>query len=160
MARFDTSGMDGLISDMMRMGQNTGPVAEAMTMAAAEIIRRAWVRSANEHELRDTGAMIKSIGYPQKPTKFGDVLGIDVYPQGKDKSGTRNAEKAFVLHYGTSRIKPTYWVDDADKYSEETLPEALQQLWDEFLETGRVPSVEEIAEALPASGGARTEIIR
>lgn len=151
MARFDTSGMDDLINDMIRMGQNTGPMAEAMTMTAAEIIKRCWQRSAEEHGLRDTGALIESIGYPRAPTNFGDALGIDVYPQGKDQRGVRNAEKAFVQHYGTGRVPATYWVDDADAYSEEAVPEALQAMWDEYLDTGRIPDVSAAAAAFAPS---------
>lgn len=158
MARFDTSGMDDLLADMQRMGENTGPVAEAMTMAAAEVIKGCWQRSAEEHGLRDTGDLIASIGYPQAPTNFGDALGIDVYPQGKDRRGVRNAEKAFIQHYGSSRTPATYWVDDADHYSEEIIPDVLQGMWDEWLETGHVPSAAAAAAAV-ASSGTRKETI-
>lgn len=151
MARFDTSGMDDLINDMIRMGETTGPMAEAMTMAAAEIIKRCWQRSAEEHGLRDTGEMIASIGYAGAPTNFGDALGIDVYPQGKDSKGVRNVEKAFIQHYGTGRVPATYWVDDADAYSEEAVPEALQAMWDEYLETGRIPDAASAAAAFAPS---------
>lgn len=151
MARFDTSGMDDLINDMIRMGQNTGPMAEAMTMTAAEIIKRCWQRSAEEHGLRDTGALIESIGYPVQPTNFGSAIGIDVCPQKKDSRGVRNAEKAFIQHYGSSRTPATYWVDDADAYSEEAVPEALQAMWDEYLETGRIPDAAAAAAAFVPS---------
>lgn len=159
MARFDTSGMDDLINDMIRMGQNTGPVAEAMTMAAAEIIKRCWQRSAEEHGLRDTGAMIESIGYPRAPINFGDAIGIDIFPQGRDRRGVRNVEKAFVQHYGTGRVPATYWVDTADAYSEEAVPEALQAMWDEYLETGRIPDIASAAAAFTPDT-TKTEIIK
>ena len=150
MARFDTSGMDDLLADMQRMGQQTGPLAEAMTMAAAEIIKGCWQRSAEEHGLRDTGAMIESIGYPRTPTNFGDALGIDVFPQGKDSRGVRN---------GTGRVPATYFVDDADAYSEEAVPEALQAMLDEYNETGRIPSAASAA-ATYAPKGTRKETIK
>ena len=159
MARFDTSGMDALLADMQRMGQQTGPLAEAMTMAAAEIIKGCWQRSAEEHGLRDTGAMIESIGYPRTPTNFGDALGIDVFPQGKDSRGVRNVEKAFLQHYGTGRVPATYFVDDADAYSEEAVPEALQAMLDEYNETGRIPSAASAAAAY-APKGTRKETIK
>lgn len=152
MARFDTSGMDDLLADMQRMGENTGPAAEAMTLAAAEVIKGCWQRAAEEHGLRDTGDMIASIGYPRAPTNFGDALGIDVYPQNKDHKGVRNAEKAFIQHYGSSRTPATYFVDDADAYSEELVPEVLQAMWDEFLETGRIPNPTAAAAAVAPSG--------
>lgn len=150
MARFDTSGLQELINEMRRLGEAAGPVAEAMTLAAAEEIAAAWRKSAEEHNLRDTGAMIASIGYPRGVEKIGDVCAVDIYPQGKDASGTRNAEKAFILHYGTSRIKPTYWVDDADKYSGPRVQARLEQIWGEYLETGKVPQI------ITASGGKAT----
>lgn len=141
MARFDTTGLQPLIDDMRRLGETAGQVAEAMTLAAAQEVAAAWRESAEKHELRDTGAMIDSIGFPWGVEKIGDALAVDVYPQGKDASGTRNAEKAFVLHYGTSRVKPTYWVDDADAISGPRVQARLESIWAEYLETGRVPQI-------------------
>lgn len=140
MARFDMSGLDGIIRDMQAMGQDTGPVADAMLLTGAEQVAEAWRRSAEEHELRDTGDMIASIGYPRKPSGVGSAKSIDIYPQGVDRKGVRNAEKAFILHYGTSKRPGTRWVDDADAYCEGTVVPAMEQIWNEFIETGRVPS--------------------
>lgn len=133
MARFDTSGLDELIADMMRHGQHTGPVAEEMVNAAVEEIAAAWKESAEAHGLRDTGAMIDSIGSPEPIQNIGGALARDVYPQGKDAKGVRNAEKAFIQHYGTSRIRPTYWIDDADEASESAVQERLEAIWDRHL---------------------------
>lgn len=149
MARFDTSGLDGLIRDMENMGQLSGEVAKVMVEAAAQEIKAAWKESAEDHGLRDTGAMIESIDAPGPVMDFGTALGKDIYPTGKDRKGVRNAEKAFILHYGRNgwqRIAATYWVDDADAISEARVPPRLDALWQEFLDTGKVPS-------LPASGG-------
>lgn len=112
-----------------------------MVNQAVVIIRDAWRESAEKHGLRDTGALIESIGFPEPVTKVGSVLSRDVYPQGKDAKGTRNAEKAFILHYGTKKIPATYWVDDADDASGPRVQERLEQMWDEYLKTGRVPVV-------------------
>lgn len=158
MARFDTSGLQDLINDMRRMGETSGDVAQVMTAAAAEEVAKAWKRSAEEHELRDTGAMIESIGYPRGVEKIGDVCAVDIYPQGKDASGTRNAEKAFVLHYGTSRRPPTYWVDDADKYAAEPVQKRLEEIWGQFLETGQVPAVPLQSTEYKRSGTKKTKV--
>ena len=133
MATFNTSGLRPLINEMERLGQNVGPVAEQMCMAAAEEIRAAWRKSAQEHGLVKTGTMLASIGYPKQPTAIGGVLAIDVYPQGKDARGVRNAEKAFILHFGSSRVKPTYWVDAADAYAAPLVQQRLQAIWEKFL---------------------------
>lgn len=141
MARFDTSGLQDLINDMRKMGDAAKPVARVMTLAAADEIRTAWKNTATQYGLIDTGAMVESIGYPAEPTDLGGAFAIDVYPQGTDASGTRNAEKAFILHYGSSRIQPTYWVDEADKNAEEPVQARLEGIWGEFLETGQVPEI-------------------
>ena len=133
MARFDMSGLDPIIDEMREMGEESGAVAQEMIPAMAEAVKQAWKRSAEEHGHRDTGEMINAIGYPRGPQTIGDVLTIDIYPQGKDHKGVRNAEKAFVLHYGTSKLKASYWVDTADAYSEQTAIPAAEQIWDKFI---------------------------
>lgn len=143
MARFESQGMDKLIADMRRLGETSGDMAKAMVNAAVIEIRDAWRQSAEQHELRDTGALIESIGFPNPVREINGVLERDVYPQGKDSKGTRNAEKAFVLHYGTSRIRATHWVDDADEMSGPKVDAKLKEMWGEYLETGHVPDIPE-----------------
>lgn len=133
MARFDMSGLDPIIDEMREMGEESGAVAREMILAGAEAVKQAWKRSAEEHGHRDTGEMISSIGYPKGVQNIGDALTIDIYPQGKDRKGVRNAEKAFVLHYGTSKLPASYWVDTADAYSEQTAVPAMEEIWDKFI---------------------------
>lgn len=131
MARFDTTGLDALIDEMRAEGELSSSVADDMLMAGADEVAKAWKRAAEEHGLRDTGDMINSIGYPRTPKNVGDIRTIDIYPQGVDRKGVRNAEKAFILHYGTSKRPGTHWVDDADRYSGETVVPAMQKIWNE-----------------------------
>lgn len=128
MARFDMSGLDAVIDDMISMGEQSGEAARAMLMAGAEQVKLAWQRAADEHGHRLTGALIGSIGYARQPKSIGDALAIDIYPQGSDH-GVRNAEKAFVLHYGTSKMQGSGWIDTADRYSEETAIPAMAEIW-------------------------------
>ena len=134
MARFNVSGLDETIEEMKRIGQMTGRTADAMLMAGAEEVRKAWKRSAEEHRHRDTGDMIASIGFQRTPKDVGSIRTIDIYPQGKDKRNIRNAEKAFILHYGTTKIRGSRWVDDADKISEQTVVSAMIRVWEQFLQ--------------------------
>lgn len=152
MARFDMGGLDGVINDMRRMGQASGEVADAMLLTGAAEVREAWRRSAEEHGHRDTGDMIESIGYPRAPVNIGGAKSIDIYPQGVDRRGKRNAEKAFILHYGTSRVQGSRWVDDADKYCEGTVVPAMIEVWDRWLKTGQLSG------AASLGGGALTGI--
>ena len=134
MALFDTSGLDDLISEMQRLGQDVGPVADEMLDAAAGIIRDHWKETASEHGHIDTGAMINSIDFPVKGN--ARVMYRDIYPQGKDAKGVSNAEKAFILHYGKHNMPGSYWVDDAETKAGPEAIEACQAIWDRFLQSG------------------------
>ena len=141
MARFDMSGLDETIREMTRLGQQSGEAAKAMLQAGAEKVKTAWRRATEEHGLVDTGDMLESIGFAREPKAVGDMLSIDIYPQGTDRKGVRNAEKAFILHYGTTRHPATHFIDDADAYSEAEAVPAMEAIWDEYVSTGTVPRV-------------------
>lgn len=132
MARFNTEGIDDIINEMYRLGEGIGPVADEMCTAAAEEIRDSWKRTAEKHGFRSTGEMISSIGFSSAPESLTDIKAKDIYPMGKDSKGIRNAEKAFLLHYGTSRIPASYWVDEADDVSAEPVEARIQEIWDRF----------------------------
>lgn len=133
MARFDTSGIDGILQEMDAAGALVGPVADEMLMAGAEIVAEEWRRAANEAGLKDTGDMLASIGYASAPRTAGDIRSIDIYPQGKDRRGIRNAEKAFINHYGTSRLKATRFIDKADERSGPRVQAAFESIWDKHM---------------------------
>ena len=136
MARFDTSGIDDIINEITRLGDAGKEVGDEMLMAGAEEVKRAWKDSAEKHELRDTGDMINSIGFPKQPKNVKGIRTIDIYPQGKDRKGVRNAEKAFVLEYGTSSIPATHWVTEADENAGPMVQDAMEKIWDGFLRKG------------------------
>lgn len=153
MARFEMDGFDELLAEMKQLGELSGETADKMLMAGAEQVKQAWKESAERQNLKDTTDMINSIDYPKSPKTAGDIRTIDIYPQGKDRKGTRNAEKAFILNYGTKGstskraqkrrakvdkrpgpgIPATHWVDDADTASGPKVQAAMEQIWDEHL---------------------------
>ena len=133
MARFDTTGLDEILADMKQHGELVGPTADKMLMAGAEDVKKAWQASAKKHEHKDFGDLIESIDYARSPKNAGGIRSIDIYPQGKDRKGVRNAEKAFILHYGSSSIKGSHWVDDADDMAEDGVVQVYEAIWDEYL---------------------------
>lgn len=146
MARFVTTGLDRVIQEMEARQELSGKVAEVMLMSAAADVRAAWQEAAQRHGHKDTGRLIASIGYPRKPRDAGGVLSIDIYPQGTDGGGrhgkpVRNAEKAFILHYGTSKRPGSHWVDTADTLAGPRVQKTMASIWDSFLATGKVPGV-------------------
>ena len=133
MARFDTSGLDDVIKSVTRLGEEGKTVGDEMLLAAAEEVKQAWKQSAEMHRLKDTGDMIASINYSRTPKTAGDVRSIDIYPLGKDRKGVRNAEKAFILHYGSSKIPATHWVEDADEAAGPRVKEAMERVFNNFI---------------------------
>ena len=134
MASFACEGLDELVNEMRKLGQMQGPVVDEMLDAAADIVRDGWKESAKSHGHIDTGAMINSIDFTVK----GDVRALyrDIYPQGTDAKGVRNALKAFILHYGKSSKAGTYWVDEAEMKAGPSAIAACQEIWDRFLQSG------------------------
>ena len=136
MARLDMSGMDEVLKQMKDMQMLTGKVADEMLMAGAEVMKEAWKDTITRFELINNDDMRKSVGYPRQPKSINDVRTIDVYPQGKDRNGVRNAEKAFVLHYGRSNMDPTEFVDVAEQQGKAEADAVMEKIWDNFIENG------------------------
>ena len=117
MARLEFSGLDGLIEQMERTGRlHDQALVDAMLLAGAEAAKEVWKQVATEKGYIDSGEMINHIGYSKKPQRLDDAGFVSIYPQGTDsKTGVRNAEKAFRLHYGWSRKVGSNWVDEVSE---------------------------------------------
>lgn len=132
MARFNVTGMEAVIKDMVRMDQQTGRVADEMLLAAAGVMTEAWKTAIQSHGLIDTGDMFRSVG-PTRPVTKEGVRSLTVYPKGKDSTGTRNAEKAFVANFGRTRQAATHFADEAEREGEEPAQTAMLAVWDVFI---------------------------
>jgi hypothetical protein len=145
MARFNTSGVDEVVAEMKRKGELAGPTAEKMLFAGAEEVKSAWKSAAEAYGFHSTGDMIESVGFPRTVNRSSDILSIDIYPQGKSsrffkngktykrKKPVRNAEKAFILHYGSGSIDASHWVDTADAMARPRVEVVMKQIWDDHL---------------------------
>ena len=134
MARFDMTGLDELMQDMQRRGQMVGEVADQMLAAGAEEVVKAWQTQAARFtkDPRATGAMAASVR-GTGTVHGGGAVYTDIYPQGSDGNGVRNAEKAFILHYGKKGYPGTHWVDDAEQAAEGPVQERFEAIWDAFI---------------------------
>lgn len=131
MARFSTDGLDSIIDDLKAIGELSGEMADEMLLAGAEEVKQAWRRAAKMHGHFDTGDMFNSINYSSKPKLVSDIKMIDIYPQGTDRKKVRNAEKAFILHYGTSKRPGSHWIDTADDLSAEPVEKAMREIYEQ-----------------------------
>ena len=134
MALFNGEGFDELVADLKQHGDLISTAAPDMLQAGAAVVADAWRDAIRAHGLIDTGDMIDSVA-PANLVNTSSEKKITVYPQGRDRKGIRNAEKAFINHYGASRRKATHFVDDAETKAEQPAVEAMAAVWLDKLES-------------------------
>ena len=136
MAQFTTEGIDSIADEMAWLGEAAGETADEMLLAGAEEVKRAWQETAERHGYRDSGDMIESIGYAKAPKALDSGKMIDIYPKGTDRKSVRNAEKAYLLHYGTSHIQGSHWIDEAEQKALPAVQQVFEDIWDKHLKGG------------------------
>ncbi len=134
MASFKTSGdvLDDIAKELSQLGEDVdGELGQEMLDEGAKIIEFHWVKSIKKHKHVETSAMVRSVGVAKgtKAKKFRDI-----YPQGKDKKGVRNAEKAFIAHYGKSGQLGTHFIDEAEANAGAEVAVAMQEKLDKYIE--------------------------
>ena len=82
---------------------------------------------------RATGEMLASIGRNEYREWLGGGA-QDVYPQGEDHKGVRNATKAYVLNYGRGRRLRGDKFITGDAQAEEIITQAMQRESDRLVE--------------------------
>lgn len=134
MALFSGEGFDELLADLQKDKDLIDAAAPDMLAAGAEVVADAWRDAIRANDLIDTGDMIESVG-PSDAVVTDSEKKIAVYPQGRDRKGIRNAEKAFINHYGASRRRATHFVDDAETKAEGPAVDAMAAVWYSKLES-------------------------
>lgn len=135
MARLESKGFDEIYNQLRKMGEAAAEVTEPMIDAGAAEVEKAWRASAQKHGHVRTGDMLNAIATSAKNRKDANAIYREIYPQGKDRNGVRNATKAYILHYGTSKIPASYWVDEAEAAAQEPMTEAMRRVWDDFIDS-------------------------
>ncbi len=127
-----TDMIDDITNELRQLGEDVdGELGQDMLDEGAEIIEFNWIKSIKNHNHIDTGDMVNSVKVAKgtKAKRFRDI-----YPQGKDGKGVRNAEKAFILHYGKSGVNGTRFVDEAEANADAECAVAMQRKLDEYIE--------------------------
>lgn len=132
-----TTGLDDLMQSMKELGElDNGELTENMLEAGAEVVAKEWkdgIKSVTRGSKRSTGDMADSVATSKDIKKLKDVSTKTIYPQGKDRKGVRNAEKAFILHYGKTTQLGTHFVDDVEEKAGGPSVDAMEQIFDEFI---------------------------
>ena len=145
MATITTNGFKNFLKDLEALGDDVDEMSEDMLSAGSDVAIDEWKKGieAEEHKIIakdgkgfvskrgyvDTGDMRDSVGRVEKSRKGT----AEIYPQGKDRKGVRNAEKAFILHYGTSSFQGSRFVDDIEDKAAPEVAVARGHVMDEYL---------------------------
>lgn len=128
MSKVMTQGLGKLIDDLADMGQTADEVvAEVMDFAQEELIAQ-WKASIREHDLIDSGDMLRSVKATVKEKNR-----VEVYPHGKDHKKVSNMEKAEIHNNGTPKIKATHFVDEAERRAAEHIDKKAGEVLDEWI---------------------------
>ena len=129
MAYLKWAGLDEVYREMQQAGATAGETAQRMIEAGGQECVKAWKLAIGMHGYVKTGAMQQSVGI-----KFVNKNGrrcAEIYPMGKDSRGIRNAEKAFILHYGRSNLPGDHFVDEAEQIAEAEAIPVMTEIWNQ-----------------------------
>lgn len=129
MAEFNTVGLDAVIDDFQYRQDIIDEIGPEILEAQAEILIKAQKREAEAMKIRDTGDFINSIKATKVKKDKNGSLYLDVYPQGVDRKGTRNAEKGFIAEYGTSRIPARPWMRTANAKAADAMAKKAAEIY-------------------------------
>lgn len=133
MADFNVEGIDSLTIGFMR---KAGALDEAISdclNVGADLLVKAQKDQAESMKIHDTGDMINSIkATKQRKDKDGNPY-VDIYPQGKDRKGTRNAEKGFIAEYGKSDQPARPWMRTANEKANDEVQNAICETFNEHM---------------------------
>lgn len=129
MAYLKWAGLDEVYREMQQAGATAGETAQRMIEAGGQECVKAWKLAIGMHGHVKTGAMQQSVDI-----KFINKNGrrcAEIYPMGKDSRGIRNAEKAFILHYGRSNLPGDHFVDEAEQIAEAEAIPVMTEIWNQ-----------------------------
>lgn len=138
MARFESFGLDDLISDFGALAELPDEVVEEMLRAEAAVVEKAQKTELRALGLVRTGQLVNSIGISEKVrTKNGSKV-LYLYPKGSrsDEGKERtNTEVGFIYEFGApARHIPAYnWMKHANENCHEEAVEAAAKVYDKFL---------------------------
>lgn len=131
MARFNMVGLKRIEREIARRASLLDEAAPEMLKAGTDVLVEYQRGSIIEKGLIDTGAMLDSV--KAGSVKYGNNgYYQEVWPQGRDEKGERNAKKGFVLEYGRSDMNATHWMSEANDAAEEEVIDAMRKVWNEY----------------------------
>lgn len=105
MARFSVDGFEIQEARLNKLGRTT---LRSIVEAGAKAAEKVMETSTNQYGHTRNRDMIDAIGNNGIREYYGGAS-TEVYPQGDDRKGVRNATKAYVINYGKGQRPLTKW---------------------------------------------------
>ncbi|WP_322204502.1 HK97-gp10 family putative phage morphogenesis protein [Acutalibacter intestini] len=131
MARFEVNGIEGFEDKILKREAAATAAVPAMLKAGAAVLvdaQQAEIRSTF-HSGRVTGDLASSIKATSVKKKDSTQY-VEVYPQGTNRRGERNATVGFVHQYGRSNMPARPWFTSANEKAAGEVQEVMRQEWE------------------------------
>lgn len=131
------TGADELIRDINKLGADMPKTERQMLKAGGQVMAKdGWRaeiidRDLVSHTKKNTDHMRDHI--TAKIISRRGRMRAEITATGEDARGVRHAEKAFYLHYGTSRIPATRWIDAAEERAMDDASAAMRAVLDDAI---------------------------
>ena len=132
MAKFTVTGLDDVQEAMLRRDKATMEAVPEMLKAGGAVMQeaqRAEIRTMFRSR-RSTGDLAASITVSKVKDRDGGKM-VEVYPDGKDRHGVRNATKGFVLQYGRKNMPARPWFTAANTKAADAVNDEMRRVWEE-----------------------------
>lgn len=131
MAKFNVVGLDDIQERMLKREKITEEAVPEMLKAGGAVMQKAQkseILSMFRSD-RSTGDLAASIVVSKvKKNDIGKM--VEVYPDGTDRHGVRNATKGFVLQYGRKNMPAKPWFTAANTKAAEAVNAEMRRVWE------------------------------
>lgn len=147
MAKFKFNGIDDLQADLEQVAQIDDDTKWRILSAGADVVKTYQQQSILDNFKQRTYQLFGSIKVKRK-VSGGEIKAV-ISPQGKrtrasigirryqgHRNGSyqgTNAEVAYILEFGSPRIKARHWMEKANEASTDETNKAMMDVWDMFL---------------------------
>lgn len=138
MARFNVVGLDDLQEQMLQRAKIAEEAVPEMLKAGGAVMQeaqRAEIRTMFRSR-RSTGDLAVSIVVSKIKERDNGKM-VEVYPDGKDRHGVRNATKGFVLQYGRKNMPARPWFTAANTKAADAVNDEMRRVWEAKQNDGR-----------------------
>jgi HK97 gp10 family phage protein len=132
MAKFNVVGLDDIQNAMLRREAATVEAVPEMLKAGGAVMQKAQKDeiTATFKGKRGTGDLARSIIISKIKEKDGGKS-VEIYPDGTDRHGVRNATKGFVLQYGRKNMPARPWFTAANTKAADDVTAEMRRVWEE-----------------------------